>query len=72
MVSREYSFIQTVGFGFGAGVGWALAILLMAGLRQKMRYSDVPEPFKGVPIAMIVTCVLAMAFMGFAGMVAIQ
>ncbi|MHC5061338.1 MAG: hypothetical protein ACYTFK_09680 [Planctomycetota bacterium] len=44
----------------------------MAGLRQKMKYSDIPEPFKGVPIAMIVTCVLAMAFMGFAGMVTIQ
>ncbi len=72
MITRGYNFIQTVGFGFGAGVGWTLAIVLMAGLRQKMRYSDVPEPFKGVPIAMIVTCVLAMAFMGFAGMVSIQ
>lgn len=72
MFIRGYNFLQSVGFGFGAGVGWALAIILMAGLRQKMRYSDVPEPFKGVSIAMIVTCVLAMAFMGFAGMVAIQ
>lgn len=72
MVIREYSFLQSVGFGFGAGVGWAVAIILMAGLRQKMRYSHVPEPFQGVPIAMIVTCVLAMAFMGFAGMVSIQ
>lgn len=72
MIIRNYSFVQSVGFGFGAGVGWAVAIILMAGLRQKMRYSNVPEPFKGVPIAMIVTCVLAMAFMGFAGMVTIQ
>jgi Na+-transporting NADH:ubiquinone oxidoreductase subunit E len=72
IVIRDYNFVQSVGFGFGAGVGWALAILLMAGLRQKMKYSDIPEPFKGVPIAMIVTCVLAMAFMGFAGMVSIQ
>ena len=72
MVIRDYNFAQSVGFGFGAGVGWALAIVLMAGLRQKMKYSDIPEPFKGVPIAMIVTCVLAMAFMGFAGMVSIQ
>jgi Na+-transporting NADH:ubiquinone oxidoreductase subunit E len=72
MVIRGYSFLQSVGFGFGAGVGWAVAIILMAGLRQKMRYSHVPEPFQGVPIAMIVTCVLAMAFMGFAGMVSIQ
>jgi len=72
MIIREYSFIQSVGFGFGAGVGWAVAIILMAGLRQKMRYSNVPKPFQGVAIAMIVTCVLAMAFMGFAGMVSIQ
>lgn len=72
MVIRGYGFLQSVGFGFGAGVGWAVAIILMAGLRQKMRYSDVPEPFRGVPIAMIVTCVLAMAFIGFAGMVTIQ
>ena len=72
MVIRAYSFAQTVGFGFGAGVGWALAIVLMAGLRQKMTYCNIPEAFKGVPIAMIVTCVLAMAFMGFAGMVSIQ
>ena len=72
MIIRKYSFVQSVGFGFGAGVGWAVAIILMAGLRQKMRYSNIPTPFQGVPIAMIVTCVLAMAFMGFAGMVSIQ
>lgn len=72
MVLREYTFVQSVGFGFGAGIGWMLAIVLMAGLRQKMRYSDVPRPFEGVPIAMIITGVLAMAFMGFAGMVSIQ
>jgi len=72
MVIREYTFLQTMGFGLGAGLGWAVAILLMAGLRQKMRYSNVPEPFQGVPIAMIITGVLAMVFMGFAGMVSIQ
>ncbi len=72
MIIRGYNFLQSVGFGFGAGLGWALAIILMAGLRQKMKYSNIPEPFRGVPIAMIVTCVLAMAFMGFSGMVSIQ
>jgi Na+-transporting NADH:ubiquinone oxidoreductase subunit E len=72
MVIRSYTFFQTVGFGLGAGLGWTLAILLMAGLRQKMRYSSVPEAFQGVPIAMIITGVLAMVFMGFAGMVSIQ
>jgi len=72
MIIRKYTFIQSVGFGLGAGIGWMVAILMLAGLRQKMRYSNVPKPFEGVPIAMIITGVLAMAFMGFAGMVSIQ
>ncbi len=72
MVIRRYSFAQSVGFGAGSGVGFWLAIILMAGLRQKMVYSDVPRPFQGVAIAMVITGVMAMAFMGFAGMVAIQ
>lgn len=72
MVIRNYGFVQSVAFGFGAGVGWALAIILMAGLQQKMGYSNIPRPFKGVAIAMIITGVMAMAFMGFAGMVTIQ
>jgi len=72
MIIRQYSFLQSVGFGLGAGIGWAVAIVLLAGLRQKMHYSNVPEPFRGVSIAMIVTGVLAMVFMGFAGMVSIQ
>jgi len=72
MVIRKYTLIQSAGFGFGAGVGWALAIILIAGLRQKMGYSDVPKPFQGVAITMIITGVMALAFMGFAGMVSIQ
>ncbi len=72
MIIRNYSFFQSVGFGLGAGIGWLVAIVLLAGLRQKMRYSHVPHCFQGVAIAMIVTGVLAMAFMGFAGMVSIQ
>lgn len=72
MIIREYTFIQAVGFGLGAGIGWAVAIVMLAGLRQKMKYSNVPKPFEGVPIAMIITGVLAMTFMGFAGMVSIQ
>ena len=71
-IIRKYTFIQSVGFGFGAGLGWLVAIVLMAGLQQKMRYSDIPKPFRGVSVAMIITCVMAMAFMGFAGMVTIQ
>jgi Na+-transporting NADH:ubiquinone oxidoreductase subunit E len=72
MIIRKYSFVQSLGFGFGAGAGWALAIILMAGLRKKMGYSNVPKPFQGVAVAMLITGVMAMAFMGFAGMVTIQ
>lgn len=71
MIIRRYSFAQSAGFGFGAGAGWMLAIVLIAGLRNKMRYSNVPAPFQGVAITMIVTGVMAMAFMGFQGMVSI-
>lgn len=72
MVIRNYTLAQSLGFGVGGGVGWALAIVLMAGLRKKMNYSNVPAPFRGVAIIMIVTGVMAMAFMGFVGMVEIQ
>ncbi|MBT4818701.1 MAG: NADH:ubiquinone reductase (Na(+)-transporting) subunit E [Lentisphaerae bacterium] len=72
MVIRDYSFAQSVGFGLGAGLGWALAILLIAGLRQKMTYSRVPKPFQGVAITMLITGIMAMAFMGFTGMVTIE
>jgi len=72
MVNFGYTFFQAVGFGAGAGVGWALAIVLMAGLRQKMGYANIPAPFQGVAVTMIVTGVMALAFMGFAGMVSIQ
>lgn len=72
MIIRQYTFWQTVAFGFGAGAGFALAITLMAGLRTKMGYSNVPKPFQGVSITMIVTGIMALAFMGFAGMVNIQ
>ena len=72
MVIRDYSFAQTIGFGFGGGVGWGVAIVLMAGMRKKMGYSNVPRPFQGVAMTMIVTGVMALAFMGFAGMVRIR
>jgi len=71
MITRNYDFIQSVAFGFGGGLGWLLAIVLIAGLRQKMTYSDVPRPFQGVAIVMIITGIMAMIFMGFAGMVKI-
>jgi Na+-transporting NADH:ubiquinone oxidoreductase subunit E len=72
MIIRKYDFLQSLAYGFAAGVGWALAILLMAGLRKKMGYSIIPKAFQGVSIIMIITGIMAMAFMGFGGMVRIQ
>ena len=69
MVEWKLSFIQSVAYGFGAGAGWALAILLMAGLRKRMRNSLVPRGLEGMGITMIVTGVMAMAFMAFNGIV---
>ena len=68
MVIRKYNFLQTVFWGIGAGVGWALAITLMAGLREKMGYSDVPAPLRGTGIVMLIAGVITMTFMGFSGM----
>ncbi len=68
MILREYNFVQSIVFGLGGGLGWSLAIVLMAGLRQKMEYSNIPAPLKGTAIIMLITGVLAMIFMGFAGM----
>ena len=72
MVLRKYNFVQSVAFGLGAGLGWALAIALMAGLREKMGYSNIPAPLRGTAIVMLVTGVLAMTFMGFAGMMTME
>ncbi|MBM4094553.1 MAG: NADH:ubiquinone reductase (Na(+)-transporting) subunit E [Planctomycetes bacterium] len=67
MVIDKYSFWETLAFGLGSGLGWLLAIVLLAGLRKRMGYGDPPKPFRGVAITMIVTGIMALAFMGFAG-----
>jgi Na+-transporting NADH:ubiquinone oxidoreductase subunit E len=72
MMIREYTFVEAVLYGLGASAGWMLAIVLLAGLRKRMGYSRVPLPLQGVAVTMIVTGVMAMAFMGFAGMVPVK
>jgi Na+-transporting NADH:ubiquinone oxidoreductase subunit E len=67
MVIRNYTFIQAAGYGIGSGLGWLVVIVLIAGIRQQLRFANIPEPLKGVGITMIMTGLMAMAFLGFAG-----
>jgi len=67
MVERNYDLAQTVVFGFSSGIGWALAICAMAAIRKKLRYSNIPPGLRGLGITMIMTGLMAMAFMCFSG-----
>jgi len=72
MIIRGYDFLQSVAYGFGGGVGWALAIIAMAGIRQKIKRSNVPAPLQGAGIALIIAGIMAFAFIGFSGMIQVQ
>jgi len=67
MVERAYSFAETVVYGTGSGVGWCLAILAMAAINKKLRYANVPKGLQGFGLSMIVTGLIAIGFMLFAG-----
>ena len=67
MVQRDYTFGQSVAYGFGSGFGWALAIVLLAAIKEKMKYSRVPKGLEGNGITFIVAGIMAMAFMVFSG-----
>lgn len=69
IVLREYTFVEGIFFGLGAGAGFTLAITIMAGIREELDLADIPEPFKGAPITLIVAGILALAFMGFSGLI---
>ena len=67
MVERDYNFGESVVFGAGAGVGWALAIVALAGIREKLKYSDVPEGLRGLGITFITVGLMSLGFMSFGG-----
>ncbi len=67
MVSKEYNFAESVSFGLGGGFGWFLAIVAIAAIREKMRYSDVPAPLRGLGMAFILTGLMGIAFMSLLG-----
>jgi len=69
MIQKEFTLLQSVAFAVSTAVGFALALVLFAGIRERLDFEDVPKAFKGVPIALITASILAMAFMGFSGLV---
>lgn len=66
---EHYSFIDSLAFGLGSGIGFAIALTIMASIREKLELADVPAPFKGLPLAFVTTGLIALAFTGFAGLI---
>ena len=67
MVERGYTFAESAVYGFGSGFGWALAIVALAGIREKLKYSDIPDGLKGTGIAFMVVGLMSLGFMSFTG-----
>ena len=67
MVERSYDFGETVIYGLGSGVGWAIALIGLAGIREKLKYSDVPDGLQGLGITFIIVGLISLGFMGFSG-----
>ena len=68
-VQNEYTIFESIVNGFGSAVGFAISITILAGIREKLEYSDIPEAFKGTPIVLITSGLMAIAFFGFAGLI---
>ena len=69
MVERSYTFTESIVYGFGAGAGWALAILALAGVRERLKYADIPEGLEGLGITFITVGLMCFAFMSFGGII---
>ncbi len=67
MIERDYQFSESLVFGFGSGFGWALAIVVLAGIREKLKYSDVPDGLQGLGITFITVGLMSLGFMSFSG-----
>ncbi len=67
-VQKDYSILEGVVNGFATAVGFLVAIVILAGIREKMEYNDIPKPFRGMPIVLLTACLMAIAFFGFSGL----
>ncbi len=67
MAQRDYNFSESIVYGFGSGSGWMLAIVLLASIREKMKYADVPSGMKGLGVTFVTTGLMALGFMSFSG-----
>lgn len=72
MTIRHYNLLQSIGFGVGSGIGWTLAIVSMAGIRKRLKVNSIPKGLEGPGITLIITGIMALAFLGFSGIVQIQ
>jgi len=72
MIIRNYTFLQTIAYASGSGIGWLLAIMMLAGIRSKLKEKLIPGGLQGVGISLIVTGIMALAFIGFSGIVNVQ
>jgi len=68
-VERDYTFIEAVVFGFAAGLGFTLALILFSGIRERLETADIPEAFKGMPITLVAASLVSITFIGFAGLI---
>jgi Na+-transporting NADH:ubiquinone oxidoreductase subunit E len=68
MVERSYGFVESVVFGFGSGLGWAIAIVMFAAIRERLKYADIPDGLQGLGINFIVAGIMSLGFLAFAGM----
>ncbi len=68
MVERSYGLSQSVVYGFGSGIGWALAIVMLASIRERIKYADIPEGLQGLGMTFVVVGLMSLGFMGFAGL----
>ena len=71
-ILRDYSYPQCLAFALGSGIGWSLAIIAMAGIRQKLAFSKIPRGLQGPGITLIIAGIMALAFMGFAGVISMN